>query len=221
MEKEYIVYLHINSVNKKVYVGITHHVDNPNRRWGEGHLYKHSIKFYNAIKKYGWDNFDHIVLCSTSKQKAILLEKTLIRFYKRKKRSYNIANGGEGSSSFSKETKIKLSKVLKGRVRKKESIKATVITRRLKDNYSKYPYWLWRDMKGVNNPMFGKRLSEESKAKKYKKVLQFDKDGNFIREFNSIKEAAKDVNISSTQLVAALRGRSKTAAKYIWRYKYE
>ena len=52
-------------------------------------------------------------------------------------------------------------------------------------------------------------------------ILQFDKQGNFIKEYNSIKEAASNVRISSTHLVSALKGRSKTAARYVWRYKYE
>ena len=73
-----------------------------------------------------------------------------------RKISYNVGLGGEGSESFSEETKIKLSKVLKGRHRKRTSVEATVKTRKLKDNYSKYPYWLWRNMRGENNPMFGK-----------------------------------------------------------------
>ena len=76
-------------------------------------------------------------------------------------------------------------------------------------------------MRGENNPMFGKYLSEEAKAKKCKIILQFDKQGNFIKEYNSIKEAASNVRISSTHLVSALKGRSKTAARYVWRYKYE
>ena len=72
-----------------------------------------------------------------------------------------------------------------------------------------------------SNPMFGKHLSEEAKTKKCKIILQFDKQGNFIKEYNSIKEAASNIRISSTHLVSALKGRSKTAARYVWRYKYE
>lgn len=220
-EKSYIVYLHINKINKKVYVGITHYTCNPNIRWGNGLNYKGSVKFYNAILKYGWENFEHIILCKTSRDKAIILERALIHFYKSKGNSYNIAEGGEGSNSFSEDTRVKLSNKLKGRKRKPESINATVTSRKLKNNYNRNPYWLRRPMGGRNNPMFGKHLSEEVKSKKYKKILQFNKNGEFIKEYESIKAASVALSISSTNIVSALKGRSKTAANYIWRYKYE
>lgn len=94
-DKAYIVYLHINPKNKKVYVGITN--QDVYRRWKNGHGYTKCKKFYNAIMKYGWDNFKHIVLCKTCKDRALLLEKTLVKYYKSRNLSYNITDGGEDS----------------------------------------------------------------------------------------------------------------------------
>lgn len=59
MEDRYIIYLHVNKINNKVYVGITKH-SNPELRWRCG--YKNNSYFNHSIKKYGWDKFDHIVL---------------------------------------------------------------------------------------------------------------------------------------------------------------
>lgn len=55
--------------------------------------------------------------------------------------------------------------------------------------------------------------------KKYKAVIQLDKNNNFIKEYKSIKEAASNINISQTHLVSALKGRSKSAGGFIWKYK--
>lgn len=94
-DKTYTVYLHINPKNKKVYVGITN--QNVYKRWKNGHGYTKCKKFYNAIIKYGWNNFNHIVLCKTCKDRALLLEKTLVKYYKSRNLSYNITDGGEDS----------------------------------------------------------------------------------------------------------------------------
>lgn len=221
-DKDWLVYLHINKINHKVYVGITHYVENPNIRWCNGMGYTHCIKFHNSIIKYGWDSFSHIILCRTSKDKACIIERALIHLYKSKGLCYNIAEGGEGSNSFSRETKRKLSSSLKGRAIKKESIDKMVSTRRKQGSYSIYPSWLWnRDVSGANNPFYGRKHSKATLAKKYKAVLQYDKDNALIAEYSSIKEAALAVSTTSTVIVGALRGRTKTAKGFIWKYKNE
>jgi len=47
MENEWQVYIHINKINNKKYVGITSEKD-PNKRWKNGLGYKRQI-FYKAI----------------------------------------------------------------------------------------------------------------------------------------------------------------------------
>lgn len=108
MEEKYIVYLHINKTNNKVYVGITRFTKNPNRRWRNGIGYKETSLIYKAALKYGWGTFSHVILCKTTKERACLLEQSLIKLYKSRGLSYNIGLGGEGAESFSDETKEKL-----------------------------------------------------------------------------------------------------------------
>ena len=55
-EKKWKVYKHTGPTGK-VYIGIT--MQNLSRRWRDGKAYWGSIKFYNAIKKYGWKSFKH------------------------------------------------------------------------------------------------------------------------------------------------------------------
>jgi len=54
------VYVHINKINNKKYVGQS---VNLKARWeSNGYYYRDSPYFYAAIQKYGWDNFEHIIL---------------------------------------------------------------------------------------------------------------------------------------------------------------
>lgn len=57
-EKKFIIYAHINKINGKIYVGQTNQT--VSKRWSQG--YDHNEHFTNAIKKYGWDGFEHIIL---------------------------------------------------------------------------------------------------------------------------------------------------------------
>ena len=56
----YTIYIHRNKINNKLYIGQT--CQTPEKRWDNGRGYKTSERFYNAIQKYGWNNFEHIIL---------------------------------------------------------------------------------------------------------------------------------------------------------------
>ncbi len=51
-----------------------------------------------------------------------------------------------------------------------------------------------------------------------KKIIQYDKDGNFIREWNRIIDAAKHYNTSTGRICTCLSGKTKTCHGFIWRY---
>ena len=92
----YKVYVHINKINKKIYIGQT--CNDFQRRCGtNGRNYKHSTHFYNAIQKYGWDNFEHVILISNiSLAMANIIEEELIKKYDsmNNKKGSNMVAGG-------------------------------------------------------------------------------------------------------------------------------
>ena len=53
--------------------------------------------------------------------------------------------------------------------------------------------------------------------KKHHPVLQYSKDGEFIKEYESIKEAIEKTGVLHISCVC--RGERKTAGGYIWKYK--
>ena len=111
----FTVYCHINKINSKKYVGITK--QNPETRWHGGNGYNNSEYFWRAIKKYGWENFEHKILYENlTKEEAEKIEIQLISKWETTNRAYgyNIANGGNHIGSVSEETKKKISNGRKG-----------------------------------------------------------------------------------------------------------
>lgn len=88
--RNYSVYMHTNKTNKKRYIGITSM--KPKYRWNNGKGYKKNDDFFNDIIKYGWDNFEHIVIANgLTEAEARLLEAQLILIFRSadKNRGYN------------------------------------------------------------------------------------------------------------------------------------
>lgn len=58
----YKIYVHVNKINNKIYIGQTNRKNVYTRFGKNGIQYKKCPYFWNAIKKYGWNQFKHIVL---------------------------------------------------------------------------------------------------------------------------------------------------------------
>lgn len=96
-ENNCAVYVHVNLINGKKYVGITT-MNPPEKRWQNGYGYYRNAHFTNAIKKYGWNNFAHFVLYENIPIKiAKNIEEILIQehFTHDPRFGYNKTMGGE------------------------------------------------------------------------------------------------------------------------------
>ena len=204
-EYRWCVYKH-TSPSGKYYIGITS--IKPEYRWNHGKAYEEKDQkvFYNAIKKYGWDNFTHEILANNLGEKtAKNMEKDLIRFAKKARMSYNMTDGGDGALG------------LKPMLGKKHSLE----TRR---KFSEMRKGL---LVGEKNPMYGRHETNPVYGKygkdhpASKKIYQYDIEGTFLNAFDSLTEAAKSLGLtrnSVTHITACAKGKTKTALSYIWRY---
>lgn len=52
-----------------------------------------------------------------------------------------------------------------------------------------------------------------------KPVLQYDKDMNYIKKYNSISEAVKETCCDRSAIIKVCQGKQKTSLSYIWRYE--
>lgn len=135
MDNKYCVYCHTNKINGKKYIGITS--QKPTKRWGvDGKKYHDCPKFYNAIQKYGWDNFYHdILFTNLSKNEACEKEVELIELYNTNDKNcgYNITSGGD-CPSIADETKEKIRKIKIGH-RTSEETKRKMSIAKLGENH--------------------------------------------------------------------------------------
>lgn len=66
-----------------------------------------------------------------------------------------------------------------------------------KEKSKEFIAYMSRDRRGPNNPMFGKPKSEETLAKLRKKVYVYDNNKQFIKCYDSIKLAVKNLHIAA------------------------
>lgn len=193
-EKKWCVYIHTSPSNK-AYIGITS--KKPKERWGKnGCKYKHCRYFWNAIRKYGWDNFTHVIFEDhLSQEEACHLEVVLINLFdtRNSDHGYNIASGGEiNSFKLSEETKQKISGSRIGKYTGKEN-----------HNYGKHPYGKWRD--SIIN------TNKTRIIKHY--VLCIDT----YEIFYNFVHAERKTGISRVSISMCCQGKYQTAGGYKWR----
>lgn len=196
MEKSYYLYAHI-SPSGKYYIGITS-ADDPNKRWGNGNGYKNNEYFARAIKKYGWDCFKHVILCSgLSKEEAENMEREYIERYQSNKREfgYNITNGGESGKKHSAESKKKMSDAKVGKYigsnNPRYGVKPSdkTIEKIRQSNIGRFA--------GNKNPNYGKHISDDQK----KKISNARKGKHYPRLSESVKNSKLCIEVREKQKI--------------------
>lgn len=242
------VYLITNRVNGKRYVGITSR--------GYQERFKEHVSdalngsktiLHNAIRKYGEENFDAMLLeDNIPDDQAGLKEQYYIKLYNTFYTShigYNMTEGGGGMSGYkhTEATKAAISHSLQGHVfpeSRNRKIKQAMTGRDYK------PEWkqalsasrLGR-FKGQENPFFGKHHSDETKAKlseanSKRRVEQLDKsNGEVLNIFNNLDIAGRYVvehNLSkakyttcSVRIAEVCRSSNRECTAYGFKWRFE
>lgn len=189
----YTVYAHINKINHKAYVGMT--CQKPTNRWKNGKGYS-NLDFCDDIKKYGWDCFEHIIVKSNmSEIEAKELEKAIIKVFDLMNpiNGYNKTVGGDKAGMKDKhqneKTRMKISDARKKRGFTKEHCQH-----------------ISESKKGTNHHFA-------------KKVYQYKKNGDFVKEWSYMNEASKTLNICKSSISSCCLGLRQSAGGYVWSYE--
>lgn len=207
------IYKYTNIINNKSYIGKTKNINNRRVQHEKNITIRKNTKFGNALRKYPIDNFNFSILCTIRTSDLIKLDNILnnlemyfIKKYDSLNIGYNLTLGGDGFIGY-KHSKETIIKIKQGKQFISEHTKSKISN----------------SMMGSNNPRFGKILTLEQKinliTSRNIKILQFDKNNNLIKEWESISEAARILKTSKSHISSCCQNKRKTACKFIWKYK--
>lgn len=201
-----------------------------------------NMVLYNAMRKYGVEMFTiediELVETETKDELSKKLNEREVYFIATLKPPYNTAPGGlghtgiewteerrrrfkelmsgENNPNFGKplsdETKEKLSTALKGRVIPEDVRKKTSETMRGVPKSEE-------TRKKMSEARRGWSMPRGKDSKKAIAIDQYDKEGNFVKSFGSISDAANEIGCQSSGICFCLKGKLQTSAGFVWKYK--
>lgn len=227
LKLNYVVYVH-TSPDGKVYVGIT--MKKPEYRWNNGNGYKPNKHFYNAILKYGWDNFKHeIVALNLSKEDACKIEQELIKKFNStdKSRGYNKSIGGECGSLGVKFSPDEIKRIranrtytsswAKGKKFTEEHKNKIRIANTGKQHTQETRRKLSESHKGKITWIKGKTMSDEVRMKKSKPIVCVETNIFYF----GLMEAERQTSVPHGNISKCLKGQRETAGGFHWQYANE
>lgn len=223
---KYIVYCTTNLVNGKIYVGV-HGTEDPEVFDGylgnslstkDKYLMNHPKEpFHFAVKKYGIKNFQRKTLAVfDTVEEALHLEGEIVNEdFIRRKDTYNATVGG-GMPPVYKKTIYQYS--LEGEfIKEWASIREAAyefkcsdssIGRAVLDGTPSMKYF-WTDEK-VDKLNISDFKIDGNKVKTY----LYDKNGNFLQEFNSISDCARYLELTPSRIQHSINGQSLMNKKW-------
>lgn len=226
-----VIYKTTNLINNKIYIGkriFTKDKFLRNKYYGSGKLLK------DAINKYGLNSFNREILEEVDNEFLEEREIYWIKFYNSNNLEigYNLTIGGNSKygrkiGNMSNETKKKISESVSKYLSEyghpfqdknhsdetKEKIKNKLKGRKLTDEHKIKAAEGHRGLK-YNKPEKVKKIKVDQSIK----IKQLSMDGYFIKEWKSIMEASKELNIDRSGISRACRGVYKQCGGYKWIY---
>lgn len=215
MKETYKIYALIFP-NGKRYIGATKY--ELEKRWNKGRNYRTCPLVHMAIEKFGWDNVKHeLIDIAFTKQDAEEKERFYIAKYDttNEEHGYNFLPGGDVSTNeVDEKMKYKLGNGWRGKHRSEEEKKKIVegVRKRFEREES--------------NGHFGMKHSEETKRKMSlshgsKPVIQYTKDGKFVRRWEFAKDAANAGIADKTNILGCCNHYKHclSAGGYKWEYE--
>ena len=218
----------ITNPKGKVYIGQSVDIGRRFSRYKNLQEKDNQPKIYNSLKKYGFENHMFKIIEECSSKQLNERETYWKQYY------LDQFNGGwemimfcnlydTGGGPLSEETKLKISNSTKGKIVSETTKTKMSEFKKGKPNFLNRKPRKEGSGENISKGKIGKKpnkiYSNKNKPNYFlrKPILQYDIDGNFIKEWSCQAEAVKFTNSPSIQRV--LKGKIKTSGGYIWKYK--
>ncbi len=209
------VYMITCVITNKIYIGSTIDIE---QRWSKYTLLgtKSQIKLFNSFKKYGINNHVFEIVWAGELQDMLKYE-TLIGWgfnvlERETGLNLKLPKLGDIYSVVSEESRLNMSKAQLGRKWSDEMINKFKEIKRNQSVETKLKISLAKT--GKKMPIDSVKRSALAHSRK---VLQYSLDGEFIKEWESIASAFKNLHISN--IILCCKGIYKTAGGFKWKYK--
>lgn len=223
LDKKYYVYKATNLVNGKSYIGQS---SQPHKRiWQHWRCYeKERCVFHDAIEKFGYENFKWEILeTASSCEEAVLLEKYYIKqFSTLYPNGYNMNKGGVGGHNARPVVCLSLDGEFVKRYDSAADAELdgfnnvnVLLNCKNKLHSCKGHLFMFEDEYKANGP----KQYEKPVAWNAKRIVQCDKNGNYIETFDSVSDASSKTGIRRPLISSVLTMRSKHAGGYIFVYE--
>jgi group I intron endonuclease len=232
MNRDCIIYKITNNITSQIYIGSSIVIkDRIRRHFKDLKANKHhSLKMQRSYNKYGKESFHIEYLITVPEQYRQKIEQWFLDNNECYFNNEKIVGKPSIGRIRSEEEKEKLRKRMLGNELWKLNKPMSKEGRESISKSSKNRKWTKEQKEKLsiaklgNLGRKGQPHKESTKQKisinspKKKKVLQFELNGNFIKKWDSVIEAAKTLNISKESIQSCCNNKNKTGHGYIWRY---
>jgi group I intron endonuclease len=234
MKKYNYIYVIVNLINNKKYVG-KHSTDDLNDNYfGSGRILKESIK------KHGLPNFKKNIL--EFEDDIDKLDEAEIKWIKKlktytRKGGYNLTMGGTGGDTFNlneekkKEKREKMSKIMKEKWQEPEfkririeSMRGHKKSKQMREKLSRTKIGVkmseshFQNMKKAMIKVAERKRKNKEPYYNERSVTQYTLDGIYIETYKSLAEAGRDTGMTNGSIMNICKGKIKKPRKFLFKY---
>lgn len=218
------IYKITNLINKKVYIGQSINIE---QRWAKHRNSTDDFAIHKAFRKYGIENFDFEILEKCSQEQLDEKEKYWIEYYDSLNNGYNMIPGGSNGAGYAKgkaveqyslDGKLIATYPSAHQAGEVTGIPYASICHCCKGEIKTTGLFLW---KYADSDKKITSLTVQDVINRGRAVNQYSLDGEFIKQYASLKEASLETGINKSSICRVCKKNGHTAGGFKWAYAGE